>query len=92
VRRVLNSVGIITHALPGTQARPYLGSVATTPAYAHLVPMFDNQRRNLPDAYRLVTLGAGLEGIAVPPLDHFRHVARIPADWQEQRVPVHAAH
>ena len=88
VRRLLNSVGIVTHALPGTVAEPYLGSLATTPVYAHLVPMFDNQRRNLPDAYRLVTMGAGLEGIDVPPLDHFRYVAKIPVAWQSVMAPL----
>ncbi len=66
VRRLLSSVGIITRPLPGTSTAEYLGSPSSTPVYAHFAPMLDNQRRQFPDAYRLVTLGVGLDGIAVP--------------------------
>ena len=66
VRRLLSSVGIITRALPGTRTAEYLGSTASTPVYAHFAPMLENQRREFPDAHRLVTLGVGLDGIAVP--------------------------
>jgi hypothetical protein len=72
VRRLLASVGLTTRPLPGTSSAPYLGSEASTPVYAHCGPMLDLQRRNVPDAYRLVTLGIGLDGVAVPPLDAFR--------------------
>jgi hypothetical protein len=72
VRRLLGSVGILTRPLPGTATAPYLGSTASTPVYAHFTPMLDNQRREFPDAYRLVTLGTGLDGIAVPGHDAFR--------------------
>ena len=66
VRRLLSSVGIITRPLPGTSTAEYLGSTASTPVYAHFAPLLDRQRREFPDAYRLVTLGIGLDGIAVP--------------------------
>jgi hypothetical protein len=33
--------------------------------------MLDAQRRNNPDAYRLVTRGIGLDEIAVAPIEHF---------------------
>ncbi len=72
VRRLLGSVGLLTHALPGTSPAPYLGSAASAPVYAHYAAMRDNQRRSFPDAYRLVTLGAGLDGVAVPPPEQFR--------------------
>jgi len=72
VRRLLGSVGILTRPLPGTAPAPYLGSVSSTPIYAHLTPLLENQRRHFPDAYRLVTLGIGLDGVAVPTLDAFR--------------------
>jgi N-acyl-L-homoserine lactone synthetase len=72
VRRLLGSVGILTRALPGTATAPYLGSAASTPVYAHCAPLLDNQRRQFADAYRLVTLGVGLDGVAVPTLDSFR--------------------
>jgi hypothetical protein len=39
--------------------------------YAHFAPMLDNQRREFPDAYRLVTLGVGLDGILVPEPEAF---------------------
>lgn len=72
VRRLLASVGIVMRALPGTNTAPYLGSSASTPVFAHFTPMVENQRRQFPDAYRLVTLGIGLDGVAVPNLDAFR--------------------
>lgn len=66
VRRLLSMVGLPTQPLPGTRTAPYLGSPASTPVYAHCAPVLDDQRRNFPDAYRLVTLGVGLDGISVP--------------------------
>ncbi|GAA4349728.1 hypothetical protein [Angustibacter luteus] len=72
VRRLLASVGITTRALPGTSTAPYLGSARSTPVYSHFAAMLDAQRRDLPDAYRLVTLGIGLDGIVVPDRESFR--------------------
>ncbi|WP_407341647.1 hypothetical protein [Pengzhenrongella phosphoraccumulans] len=72
VRRLLGSVGILTRPLPGTAPAPYLGSASSTPIYAHCTPLLENQRRQFPDSYRLVTLGIGLDGVAVPSLDAFR--------------------
>ncbi|GAB3598254.1 hypothetical protein GCM10027446_28030 [Angustibacter peucedani] len=72
VRRLLGSVGITTRALPGTATAPYLGSDRSTPVYSHYAPMVDAQRRDLPDAYRLVTLGIGLDGVSIPPEEQFR--------------------
>jgi hypothetical protein len=86
VRRLLDTVGITMHSMPGASPMPYLGSRASTPVFCRVAPMLDNQRRNLPDAYRLVTLGVGLEDIEVPPIDHFRYVPRIPLAWRGQRV------
>ena len=83
-RRLLDSVGITMHAMPGASPMPYLGSRASTPVFCRMAPMLDNQRRNFPDAYRLVTLGVGLEDVEVPPPDHFRYLPRIPAAWREQ--------
>lgn len=71
VRRMLGSAGIITRSLPGTSTAPYLGSEASTPVYAHCTPMLANQRLQFPDAYRLVTLGIGLDGVALPRADDF---------------------
>lgn len=72
VRRMLGSAGVITRSLPGTATAPYLGSEASTPVYAHCTPMLENQRRQFPDAYRLVTLGIGLDGVAIPTPEKFR--------------------
>ena len=80
VRRLLSSVGLLTQALPGTGPGPYLGSEASTPVYAHCAPVLENQRRHFPDAYRLVTLGVGLEDIAVPPPEAFLLRGRTPHD------------
>ncbi|MBC7306463.1 MAG: hypothetical protein H5T80_05945 [Dietzia sp.] len=73
VRRLLDSIGIQTRTLPGTGAAPYLGSPLSTPIYVLRSFQFDHQRTHFPDAYRLVTLGQGLDGIAVPELEHFRY-------------------
>jgi hypothetical protein len=72
VRRLLDSVGILTRPLPGTTTAPYLGSQASTPVYVHCAPTLENQRKHFPDAYRLVTLGIGLDGVTVPAPEAFR--------------------
>ncbi len=71
VRRLLSAVGIITHPLPGVTTAPYLGSGSSTPVYCHFTPMLENQRLRFSEAYRLVTLGIGLDGISVPPRESF---------------------
>ena len=72
VRRLLASVGLGTTPLPGTSTAHYLGSDASTPVYTQCVPTLARQRVEHPDAYRLVTLGIGLDGIAVPSPESFR--------------------
>ncbi len=71
VRSLLSSIGLPLQALPGTQAESYMGSPACAPVYTHLPSILDAQRRNDPDAYRLVSLGSGLDGVAVPALADF---------------------
>ena len=64
--RVLSGAGYLFTTLPGTRPAPYLGSESSIPVYGHWAGLADAQRRTNPDAYRLVTLGIGLDGIAVP--------------------------
>ncbi len=71
VRRVLTMSDYIMSALPGTRTGEYLGSPASTPVYGHCAGMIDAQRRMNPDAYRLMTLGIGLDGISVPEASAF---------------------
>jgi len=71
-RRLLSAIGLVVHAIPGTAARPYLGSVASTPVFAHLATGLDQQRRLAPEAHRLVTLGIGLDGVSAPDPNTFR--------------------
>jgi hypothetical protein len=71
VRRLMSSIGLLLRVLPGTGTAPYLGSPASTPVYTHLRGMLETQRKQYPDAHRLVTLGLGLNGVSVPPLDAF---------------------
>jgi hypothetical protein len=66
IRRILNSADYIMPALPGLAPAPYLGSAESVPVYAHYAAMLDGQRRSNPDAYRLMTLGIGLDGVSVP--------------------------
>lgn len=72
VRRLLDTVGLVTLPLPGTGPAPYLGSDASTPVYAHGPQLLDNQRRVSPEAFALVTQGIGLDGIGVPPQGAFQ--------------------
>jgi len=76
VRRLLDSTGLVMQTLPGTRTAAYLGSEASTPIFGHPVSLLDNQRRNAPEAYALVTVGQGLDGVATPPLESFRLDAR----------------
>ena len=72
VRRLMSSMGLVLHTLPGATSAPYLGSPASTPVYAGFANLLDTQRRLAPDAYRLVTLGVGLDGVSVPARSTFR--------------------
>jgi hypothetical protein len=76
VRRLLDSTGLVMHTLPGTRTAHYLGSDASTPIFAQATSLLDNQRRNAPEAFALLTGGQGLGGVAVPPLEEFRVGAR----------------
>lgn len=72
VRGILQTYfGLYATALPGTTPQPFEGSPASTPVYGHCSAMLSMQRRQNPEAYRLLTLGVGLDGIAVPADEHF---------------------
>jgi len=75
-RRLLSAAGLRTQVLPGTGAGEYLGSASSTPLWGHLATMFDDQRRDHPDAYRLIFQGIGLDGV------------RLPNDWTWHRRSV----
>ena len=65
-RRLLSAVGLEPNVLPGTGEGEYLGSPQSTPLWANLHRMFDQQRRTNPDAYRLIYQAIGLDGITLP--------------------------
>ncbi len=65
-RQLLTSLGLQTQALPGTSTGEYLGSPSSTPLWSNLHRMFERQRQDSPDAYRLIYQGIGLDGIALP--------------------------
>jgi hypothetical protein len=90
IRRILNSADYIMPALPGMAAAPYLGSPESVPVYAHYAAMLDGQRRANPDAYRLMTLGIGLDGISVPGSDGFmrRTGVLVPAAHERELLTV----
>lgn len=64
--QVLADAGYLFSTLPGTSAAPYLGSESSVPVFGHWSGLADAQRRMFPDLYRLITLGIGLDGIAIP--------------------------
>lgn len=65
-RQLLIDLGMPTQGLPGTKTGEYLGSPSSTPLWANLHRMFERQRVDNPDAYRLIYQGIGLDGIALP--------------------------
>lgn len=65
-RQLLIDLRMQTQALPGTKTGEYLGSPSSTPLWANLHRMFEQQRVENPDAYRLIYQGIGLDGIALP--------------------------
>jgi hypothetical protein len=65
-RRLLSASGLQPNVLPGTGEGEYLGSPRSTPLWANLERMFDQQRRTDPEAYRLIYQAIGLDGIALP--------------------------
>lgn len=65
-RSLLTGLGMQTQALPGTKTGEYLGSSSSTPLWANLHRMFERQRQESPDAYRLIYQGIGLDGITLP--------------------------
>jgi hypothetical protein len=72
VRTILSHhFGLMTSPLPGATLQPFEGSPASMPVYGHCDQMLQIQRRRYPEAYRLITLGNGLEGIAIPPEAEF---------------------
>lgn len=79
IRRILTAADYIMPSLPGTRAAEYLGSPASTPVYGHCAGMVDAQRRMNPDAYRLMSLGIGLDGIAIPEQSAFELRSRVAA-------------
>ncbi|MBM9460227.1 hypothetical protein JK386_09950 [Nocardioides sp. zg-536] len=74
-RRLLSAVGLQTQALPGTRTGEYLGSANSTPLWTNLHRIFEQQRQQDPEAYRLIFQGVGLDGVTMP------------ADWTWHRSP-----
>ena len=77
VRDLLDVVSLPLGPIPGAWAAPYLGSTSSTPVFGHCGPMIDRQRRINPEAHRLISWGEGLQGIDLPPLEHYRLVADV---------------
>jgi hypothetical protein len=65
IRRILNSVDYLMPMLPGVGSAPYLGSPSSSPVYGG-TDVVDRQARVNPTAYRLLTLGIGIDGVALP--------------------------
>ena len=81
VRGILQTYfGLYTAALPGATPKPFEGSAASTPVFGHCSAMLAQQRRRNPEAYRLITMGVGLERVAVPTAEHFDLLERAFAD------------
>jgi hypothetical protein len=90
VRRLMAMLGLMVQEIPGAVTGPYEGSPATTPVFQLTSEFIGGQRRNAPDAYRLVTLGIGLDGIHVPDNEAFRlkrpRVVQLPGQLGADRV------
>lgn len=66
IHRLLHQVDYTPPVLPGASTGSYLGSERSTPVFARFATVLDAQRRANPDAYRLMALGVGLDGIRIP--------------------------
>src|SRR5689334_15716816 len=71
VRTVLEAHGFYGRALPGAVPMPFCGSPASTPVFGHCAEMRRLQQRLNPEAFRLITLGTGLD-VEVPHRSAFR--------------------
>jgi hypothetical protein len=94
IRRILTMSDFIMPTLPGARTGEYLGSPSSTPVYGHCAGMVDGQRRMNPDAYRLMSLGIGLDGIAVPEASAFElrpRLVPVGAEVQYQELVSSAA-
>jgi hypothetical protein len=77
VIEMLRKLGLIFETIPGTGSRPYFGSAATTPMYAHLDQLMSTQKRLAPLAHRAIGEGIGLAGVDVPPMDDLRIASEV---------------
>lgn len=84
-RTLLSRLGVDVEAFPGCRPQQYCGSPASTPVYTVLEQMRAQQRETAPEGYRLVTLGAGLQGVDVPDDDGFVLHHRV-LDLRAERV------
>lgn len=91
IRRILTAADFIMPPLPGTRTGEYLGSPASTPVYGHCAGMVDGQRRMNPDAYRLMSLGIGLDGISIPEQSAFELRTRLDVVTASEQGAVVAA-
>jgi hypothetical protein len=91
IRRILTAADFIMPPLPGTRTGQYLGSPASTPVYGHCAGMVDGQRRMNPDAYRLMSLGIGLDGISIPEQSAFELRSRLDVVTASEQGAVVAA-
>lgn len=65
-RNLLTSLGMISQVLPGTGSGEYLGSADSVPLWGDVKRAMEQQRRQNPDAYRLIFQGVGFDGITMP--------------------------
>lgn len=66
VRALIARSGTIMHDLPGTTARPYMGSPACAPVYADLPRLFEERARRAPLVHQTFSLEHGGSAVSVP--------------------------
>ena len=71
-RRVLSFMDVHFSTFPGVDAGEYLGSAATRPLYMDITKSLTLLRQANPVVYRTLTLGDGLEGMALPSRESLR--------------------
>lgn len=88
VRRLLASVGLVLHALPGARPQRHLGSPGLLPVYAELHRLVGDQAVTNPAEYARITLGGGLAGMDVPDRDGFLLHAAPLVDLRGESAPL----
>jgi hypothetical protein len=83
VRRVMGSVGLVMHPLPGARPAVYMDAPGFVPVYANMERVLADQKLANPEAHRRVVAG-DIPGIRVPAAEAFLLPVRHTVDLRDE--------